>query len=715
MIQVSRSTTVLAMFSLLLGCATSKQPITTNPQPELFHPRTQIAKRNLDQLVAGGITIFGPTEGLVAGHPYEIVITDLTAPATKGAQTSVTFQPADIATAVTPGPNQLNQVIWKINPEKLAGIERFEVTAVARAASGLPYSQAIVGGLVARQTFPVLPEPDDQPNIVIQGPSIPIHAGQAGKYQVTISDLTGGDLKNTRVTVFPGGVATRNDKATGEAGGLVYEIDGEKIVGVDAVEFLVIGASAVGKTLAAATIDGSVARQKFEVVGADRFIATTLNVMSYEDTANEFGRFFANTFYAADVQFTNTSDSSLLLYGASLRSTVRYLMSKSDVEKVFGPAALAHPELLDTMVDSNGKVIDYADFSENRRPMSFSDVLAVFDYRRRGQPKQRAIDALKFVGALATGASVFVSGTDYANGVALFTGILTPELEKLILWDILLHIRNLEARSLKEVEEIPAYGQIHRVVYFPRRAIYGILPMVPVYISEIYHTSDDGGMVVADAVAVSKLGNDPAQREAAVKKILARAVVDNPEVLRDILTSYTNSLQTVQRLQDLSVDSVRFPTVVQGDSDKTYAAQPGIVSIIGKEIYIVGNGKAPGADAKIETEFKPELAEAVKKFQSGANLPATGKVDWATRVALFNAAAAKLGAPPSITDAQKKLSELGYSVAATGQDDPQTKVAVRAFQTAHPILSADPADIDGAIGPRTWLALTVEGHLAKRN
>ncbi|MFO1458213.1 MAG: hypothetical protein U1G08_02320 [Verrucomicrobiota bacterium] len=63
------------------------------------------------------------------------------------------------------------------------------------------------------------------------------------------------------------------------------------------------------------------------------------------------------------------------------------------------------------------------------------------------------------------------------------TGIIIPELQKNLLWDILLHAKNLEARSLKEIEEIPAAGSIHRVVFFPKRGIPGVIDNKLVYIS----------------------------------------------------------------------------------------------------------------------------------------------------------------------------------------------------------------------------------------
>lgn len=102
-------------------------------------------------------------------------------------------------------------------------------------------------------------------------------------------------------------------------------------------------------------------------------------------------------------------------------------MAKSDVEKMFGSAVLQHPELLKVVQDDRGSFEGYMDFEEDRRPMAYSDILAIFEYQRQADPRQRVIKALKFVSKIATASSGFVSGIDYARGVSMFTGVFTPE------------------------------------------------------------------------------------------------------------------------------------------------------------------------------------------------------------------------------------------------------------------------------------------------
>lgn len=213
-------------------------------------------------------------------------------------------------------------------------------------------------------------------------------------------------------------------------------------------------------------------------------IAAKLVIWSYEDTANEFGKVFAESFYAADAVFVNRSKESMLVYGSSLTAWVRFLAANKDVEKIY-KGATKDPSILFMPKEGEESIADRINWKESWRPMSFSDVLAIFTYQQEGAPLKRTMERLKALGVLLTGATVFTPGIDYVKGVAFFTGVFNPALEKELLWDVLLHVKNIEARALKEVEEIPPNGQLRKAVFFPRRAIYGVLPEIPVYISEI--------------------------------------------------------------------------------------------------------------------------------------------------------------------------------------------------------------------------------------
>lgn len=241
-----------------------------------------------------------------------------------------------------------------------------------------------------------------------------------------------------------------------------------------------------------------------------------LNVMPPELAADLFGEYFARAFYVCDIYFRNKSLDGLLLYGASLNAQVGYLMAEKDVTEILGEKFVKHPEAYNIPMKDGTPLFDMISWQAPRRPMSFSDVLGIFDYRRLSDPKQQSVEWLKFVGVLATGAGMFVENPDFGEGAAYFTGIFVPEFEKRLLWDVLLHLKYLEARSLKEVEELAPGGMIHRIVFFPRLPIMGINPTHPVYISEI-----KGYTATADGIAIAKLGNTADDRKQAVAKMLA--------------------------------------------------------------------------------------------------------------------------------------------------------------------------------------------------
>ncbi len=183
-----------------------------------------------------------------------------------------------------------------------------------------------------------------------------------------------------------------------------------------------------------------------------------LQIMAEPNVEEEFGKGFSDTFFVAEVVIQNPSTSPVLVYSASMEVPVSYFYSQKDWE----------------MVRTNKSVARHEYFPTIRRPSTFSDILAVFDFQRQSNGRQTLINYLKSAGEIAAGAGVFVGGANYPKAVSFATGIVVPELEKRLLWDIILHAKNLESRSFKEIEEIPSLGAIHRLVFFPRGRIPGI-------------------------------------------------------------------------------------------------------------------------------------------------------------------------------------------------------------------------------------------------
>jgi len=389
-----------------------------------------------------------------------------------------------------------------------------------------PYEAATAGTLEAGTSG----------KIFIEGPTYPMLASPDKVYGISIRTTQGGA---PRVLFYPD--AGFHSIKTGNS--TVFVINGAQLKNLAKLEVQVISDSALGKSFPEAVATGDAVSRTFNVEqplepqpadgssaspeapgGNPLFkLSTKLCVMPQELAADEFGEFFAQAFYVCEAYFENNSLEPLLLYGASVEADVRYLLSEKDVFEKYPEEFKDNPEQFTAATTVGGeRVFDALNWTETRRPMSFSDVLGIFDYRRLGDPRQRSLDVLKFAGALAAGASVFVARPDYGEGVAYFTGIFVPEFEKLLMWDVLLHLKYLERRSLKEVQEVPAGGMVHGIVFFPRLPILGINPTKPVYISEIKAKTAS-----ASAIAISKLGTTKEDRDKAVAAMLARVAVES--------------------------------------------------------------------------------------------------------------------------------------------------------------------------------------------
>ena len=220
-------------------------------------------------------------------------------------------------------------------------------------------------------------------------------------------------------------------------------------------------------------------------------LSAKLNVWSEKDTADEFGPLFSSYFYAADAVFVNRNSDSILVYGSDLTAKIRFRVAVDDVTKSYcgqynkNPSDSKERQECIAMIATDPKLTNRFDWKEDFRPMSFSDILAIFSYNQEADPRKRQVELFKSFGKILTGATVFTSSIDVTKGIGFLTGIVLPEYEKQALWDMLLHVKNLESRSLKEVEEVHGNGQLHKVVFFPKRAIVGVLPELPVYIAEI--------------------------------------------------------------------------------------------------------------------------------------------------------------------------------------------------------------------------------------
>lgn len=345
-----------------------------------------------------------------------------------------------------------------------------------QAAQG-PKAQEVKSTPAAAAGTPASPD-----RLEISGPSFGMLAG-TGSYFISVNDVCASGTAPIIDVVPPAAL-----KATPAQQGRItrVEIDSTKLGNAKGVLVTVRSCRALGMSDQNARDRGLLRTVSFPIT-AEQFqeISSQLVVWSQQDTANEFGIEFANTFYAADAVFVNRNAKPLLVYGSSLTARIRFLPAREDVAKIYSEQVVKRPDLLFKPTPAGPPLSEQLNFKEDYRPMSFSDVLAIFTYQQRADPRQRFVELLKSAGEILTGAAIFTTARNYAKGVAFFTGIVNPEIEKQLLWDLLLHVKNLEARSLKEVEEVPPHGQLRKVVFFPRRPIYGVLPQIPVYIAEI--------------------------------------------------------------------------------------------------------------------------------------------------------------------------------------------------------------------------------------
>ena len=204
-----------------------------------------------------------------------------------------------------------------------------------------------------------------------------------------------------------------------------------------------------------------------------------LQIASDDDVAEEFGQTFRNCFYVGEVVIENTNSvNAFLAYSSSLQVDIRYYLTLEDWDDL-AKKYKDNPDSSEEWL----KLQAYGYIPSVRRPSTYADILAIFEYQRKSSGRQRAMDAIQSAGEIAAGAAVFVGGPAYPKAISFLTGIIIPELQKNLLWDVLLHAKNLEARSLKEIEEVPAAGSIHRVVFFPKRGIPGVIDNKLVYIS----------------------------------------------------------------------------------------------------------------------------------------------------------------------------------------------------------------------------------------
>ncbi|HUW59957.1 MAG TPA: hypothetical protein VMZ06_03040 [Candidatus Bathyarchaeia archaeon] len=386
-------------------------------------------------------------------------------------------------------------------------------------------------------------------NIVILGPEA-VTPALSGEYVFHIADKTGSADQRPIVSVTPQEAVLELAPLT-SSNWLKLRINRASLASAENVTIAVMAAAAQNPPLTQEEAEekGFYLRLDVPVNSTESdptplTLKTDIYPLAEKDAAEEFGAFFASVFTVCHVNFINQEEKPLLVYGSSLTAEVNVLLAEDDVRKQLGQPALDDPrvlyelELNHSAFGTTENPVDELDWYYRFRPLCFRDILAMFEFQRRSDERQRLIDYLMFAGAIAAPLDIFVTHRDYATGVALFTGVFTPELEKLILGDILLHAERLQSRSLREIEELPGYGQLDRLVFFPRRPIYGLVHHLPAYLGPVDITSAQ-----VAASYVEKLGPDmqealnkqTEQRQKDIEAAL-KGVADSPAVQQALAT-----------------------------------------------------------------------------------------------------------------------------------------------------------------------------------
>jgi len=449
----------------------------------LFYPTTARIKEHLSDLSAANDTGFSlEAVDLFATRGSNSARVQVYDTCVAGTTPAVQVMPeAALGSVEKQGP----RYVIKLNPSMVPlSINSIEVTVQSCLAANLSSVEVHKKGYLQVVRIPIVPAASDFS--VLAPTEIP--AGDTHDYDVRVFDKCPPESEGPAISSYPPQAlakpvrdkAAQWFKATLNANNLTTSKDTPFI---GDIRLLIRSCQAAALSEADAKAAGLMKEVSVRV--GYRMLRTTFNIWASEDAEQEFGKAFSQSFIATDVVFENPNTKPVIVYGSSLSAKLRFLASVDDVKATFGKDIADHPSRLDHLTWGNRSASDALDFKELYRPLAYTDVLAIFTYQQQSDPRQQTMGWLKSAGELAAGGAVFLTARDYLKGVGLFTGILVPELEKRLLWDMILHVKNLQERGLKEVEEIPEHGQLRRVVFFPRRALPEFLPPFPMYIAEI--------------------------------------------------------------------------------------------------------------------------------------------------------------------------------------------------------------------------------------
>jgi len=244
---------------------------------------------------------------------------------------------------------------------------------------------------------------------------------------------------------------------------------------------------------------GSVVKVNNDYEDATQGIKASFQIESDLDANEEFGKYFSSCFYVGRVNIHNASTNfTFLADSSSLWVMTSHYLTKRDWET---------SKDRETLQDNVRRRYGDEFIRMPRHPLIYSDILAIFEYQQKANPKQRFSDYLDSAGTIASGVSLFVPGTGalYSKGVNFAVGIVKPEIQKQLLWDLVLHHANFVARGLPEIVKVPPNSAINGLVFFPKRGIPGYVDGHQVYISSFNskQTALISGAMVSDRTAAT--------------------------------------------------------------------------------------------------------------------------------------------------------------------------------------------------------------------
>ncbi len=501
---------LLQLGALLTLCA-CMNGYTPYERPELFYPEGELQRQRIENLTEPKkIEIMGPSNGNLTrnGGPYPIRVYDNSCQTNEAPKIDV-FPPAAKNGEPTREDDQ-NLPWWKIEIDSAhSSLEKAqELTVRVRACQAATMTEegARKGRLLLTRKYRMINiHSSAKPKLEIQGPPNGILARNGGPYPIRVYDNSCQTNEAPKIDVFPpaakNGEPTREDDQNSPWWKIEIDSAHSSLEKAQELTVRVRACQAATMTKENARKKGLLLTRKYLVTQESYSpLSTKLIPWSKDDTAQEFGKVFANSFIAADLVFVNHNRQSLLIYGSTVKAKIRFLVSREDAMKIYSAGITEDPAMAFAGKEGD-KLKGRLNFKESYRPMSYSDVLAIFNHQQKTNYKQHWTEILKSAGEVLTGVAFFGVGTDFTKGVSFFTGILNPEIEKHLLRDVLMYTENLENRSLKEIEEVGPHSELRRVVFFPRRPIFGVLPEMPVYIAEI--RPDEA---VAQATLINKIG-----------------------------------------------------------------------------------------------------------------------------------------------------------------------------------------------------------------